>query len=623
MNFLLENDYLEDYFEETIFIEEECGNLFSAGDLYYNIDEELIDLSAFSSHLCYLSFKTREFFKDNKKWNELIEDHFAEYDCETFVNDTLLSDNWDETVKALKNWETSFHFYSYLAKNSIVPDDLCSLPFFNDDSEATVEDDFNDKFIFHSSSEGKKTCSASWLSSVSFCFVSPNYDKATLDYFKENAGVLDYSDDVIVNDIIQSEDYHDEINESQQEAKESSLAFVKFCFEHESSFGSGSLRDYALNSYDCDGDEAFVLYEDHVFFPSECFEQYSQKEWLNCDWMYSLDSDYLKVDNDEEKVKAFLKKAFYVEELDEDKFYKDIVRPNISSVISNTSGNNDGDGAKNLDFICYLDANYNLIFEKEKDADKFGSFVFVGDTDDNGFYDIASDSAYIYAHDSELEDILDSEWFPADTVNMCSSKYGESKSILAIKVKKYDFANFFNDVITEELDNINETIKSKEASIAFHTFIIDRLANLTDKQKEVMKGAKVYLYGNDDASDRSDGHHILSKSARELASMGLVEFSDLDIIDPDYHIEENEEYWKTRLGNEQFTVTDFITWLTDNTDTFYSTIEDKDNNIKFWRWVKGCKLADQTLANLPVLPVYLTTDEYVNSDDTIYLSDEY
>ena len=623
LNFLLENDYLEDYFDETIFIEEECGKLFSASDLYYNIDEELRDLSAFSSHLCYLSFKTREFFKDNERWNEIIDGQFAEYDSDSFINDTLLSENWDETVKALKEWNTSFHFYSYLAKNSIVPDDLCSLPFFNDDSEATVEDDFNDKFIFLSSSEGKKTCSAPWLSSVSFCFVSPKYDKATLDYFKANAGVLDYSDDIIVNDIIQSEDYHDEINESQQEDKDTSVAFVKFCYEHESLFGSGSLRNYALNSYDCDGDETFVLYEDHIFFPSECFDQYSQKDWLNCDWMYSLDSDYLKVDNDEEKVKAFLKKAFYVEELDEDKFYKDIVRPNIDSIISNTSGSNDGDGAKNLDFICYLDANYNLIFDKEKDADKFESFVFIGDSDDNGFYDIASDSAYIYAYDSELKDILDSEWFPADTVYLCTSKYGESKSILAIKAKKYDFANFFNDVITEELDNINETIDSKEASIAFHTFIIDRLSDLTDKQKEVMKGAKVYLYGNDDASDRSDGHHILSKSARELASMGLVEFSDLDIIDPDYHIEDNEDYWKTRLGNEQFTVTDFITWLTDNTSTFYSTIEDKDNNIKFWRWVKGCKLADQTLANLPVLPIYLTTDEYVDSDDTIYLSDDY
>ena len=75
----------------------------------------------------------------------------------SFINDTLLSDNWDgRPLKALKDWETSFHFYSYLAKNSIVPDDLCSLPFFNDHSEAAVEDDFNDKFIFLPSSEGKE-----------------------------------------------------------------------------------------------------------------------------------------------------------------------------------------------------------------------------------------------------------------------------------------------------------------------------------------------------------------------------------------------------------------------------------------------------------------------------------
>lgn len=623
LNFLLENDYLKDYFDEAIFIEEDSGLLFSASDLYYNIDEELKDLSAFSSHLCYLSFRTREFFKDNEKWNEIIEDHFAEYDSESFINETLLSDNWDETVQALKEWNTSFHFYSYLAKNNIVPDDLCSLPFFNDEVEPVIVDDFNDNFVFFSFSEGKKTCSESWLSSVTFSFVSPNYDKATLDYFKEHAGVRDYSDDIIVNDIILSEDYHDGINESQQENKETSVAFVKFCYEHGALFSSGSLRDYALNAYDCDGGETFVLYEDHIYFPSECFDECSQKDWLDNDWMYSLDSDYLNVENDEDKVKDFLKEAFYVEELDADKFYKDIVRSNIITIVSNTSGNNDGDGAKNLDFIAYLDANYKLVFEVEKDADKFESFVLVGDSDDGELYDIDSNAAYVYAYDKELKEILDSEWFPADSVDMCTSKYGDSKSILAIKVKKYDFANFFNDVITEELDNINNTISSKDASIAFHAFVIDRLADLTDKQKDVMKGAKVYLYGNDDASDRSEGHHILSKSARELASMGLVEFSDLDIIDPDYHIEENEGYWKTRLGNEQFTVIDFITWLTDNTSTFYSTIEDKDNNVKFWRWVKGCKLADQTLASLPALPVYLKTDEYVDSDEIIYLSDEY
>ena len=623
LNFLLENDYLEDYFDEEIFIEEQSGELFSASDLYYDIDEELEDLSAFSSHLRYLSFKTREFFRDNEKWNEAIEDNFAEYKPKSFINKTLLSNNWDETVQALKEWNTSFHFYSYLAKNNIVPKDLCSLPFFNDEVEPVVVDDFNDNFVFFSSSEGKNTCSESWLSSVTLSFVSPNYDKATLDYFKEHAGVRDYSDDIIVKEVILSEDYHDGINESQQENKETSVAFVKFCYEHASSFDSGSLRNYALNSYDCDGNEAFVLYEDYIYFYSEYFDECSEREWLNSDWMYSLDADYLNVENDEEKVKDFLKEAFYVEELTADNFYKDIVRPNISTIVSNTSGSNDGDGAKNLDFVSYLDANYKLIFEIEKDADKFESFVLVGDSDDDGGYDIDSNAPYVYAYDKELKEILDSEWFPADMVDMCTSKYGDSKSILDIKAKDYDFAEFFDNVITKEIDNINDTISSKAASIAFHTFVIDRLLDLTDKQKDVMKGAKVYLYGNENASDRSDGHHILSKSARELASMGLVEFSDLDIIDPDYHIEENEEYWKTRLGNEQFTMTDFISWLTDNTDTFYSTIEDKDNNVKFWRWVKGCKLADQTLENLPVLPIYLKTDEYVDSDDIIYLSDEY
>lgn len=230
------------------------------------------------------------------------------------------------------------------------------------------------------------------------------------------------------------------------------------------------------------------------------------------------------------------------------------MRPNVSSIVSNTSGSNDCDGAKNLDFITYLDANYSLVFEKEKNADIFKSFILISDAD----FDIESDATYIYAFDSELKEILDSEWFPADIVNMCTSKYGESRSIVAIKAKKYDFANFFNDVITKKLNNINDAINSKEASIAFHTFITDRLADLTDKQKEVMKGAKVYLYGNDDASDRSDGHHILSKSARELTSMGFVEFSDLDIIDPDYKTEENLEYWETRLGNTKYTVSHFL-----------------------------------------------------------------
>lgn len=621
--FLLDNKYLEDFLDEEIFIEEECGELYAAEKLYYNIDEELKDLSAFSNHISYLSLNTREYFQNNEDWNNIINDKFAKFDGENFINETLLNENWNETTKALENWDTSFHFYSYLAKNNIIPNELKDLPFFNDESIAEVVEDFNDKFIFISSEEGKATCAASWLTQITFAFVSPNYDEATLEYFKENAGVLDYSDDVIVNDIILSDVFQEEINASQQDDHSASKSFVRFCYEHESLFGTGSLKEYALNSADCVGDNSFVLSEEHIYFPSEYFDKYSKKEWVYYDWMYCLDSDYLKIDNDQEKVKAFLKKTFYIEELDASRFYKDIVKNKITDIIDNTSGCNDSDGNKNLDFVSYLDDNYKLIFEEEKDAEAFSSIVLLGDSDDDSLFDIASDSSYVYAYNEELKDILDSNWFPINTVNMCTKKYGESKAIIAIKAKNYNFNEFFDDVIFEELENINETIDSKESSIAFHSFVVERLRSLTDQQKEVMKKAKVYLYGSDDCCECSEGHKILSKSARELSAMGLVEFADLDIIDPDYHIEDNEDYWKKHLGNELFTVLDFFKWLNENSDTFYETIEDKDNNIKFWRWVRGCQLEDSTLKKLPVLPIYLNTDEFIGSDEIIYLSDNY
>lgn len=622
LNFLLEKDYLKDFLEEDIFIAEECGDLYSADKLYYDIDEELKDLSAFSSHLRFLSFKTREFFKDNKKWEEIIDKHFAKFDSNNFIKNTLLNENLQKTLEALKVWDTSYHFYNFLAKNDVVPNNLCNLPFFNDEPEAIVIDNFNDKFVFISSIEGKDTCCASWLSGITISFISSNYNDDTLDFLKKNAGVKDFSHTIVVNDIILSEDYKKDVNEAQQVDINSSIDFVEYCFTQKDLFKTGSLCNYVLNASDCDGNEAFVLHKEHIYFPSTYFDKFSAKEWITFDWMYCLNASYLDISTNQNEIKKFLKSAFHVDELDNKSFYGDIVKKKISDIISNTSGDNDTDGTKNLDFISYLDENYRLIFEEEKDADLFKSFVFIKDVE-GGYCDIDSNSVYVYAYNEELKNILDSEWFPCDTVNMCTINYGNSQAIVAIKAKNYDFREFFDDVITKELGNINTTIDSKESSIAFHSFIIDKLRYLTDTQKEVMRGAKVYLYGCDDPCSSSNGHKILSKSARELSEMGLVEFSDLDIIDPDYHIEHNEEYWKRYLENEQFTVLDFFKWLNENTDSFYETIEDKESNIKFWRWVKRCNLADKTLEDLPVLPIFLDTNEYTDSDEIIYLSDNY
>jgi hypothetical protein len=188
-----------------------------------------------------------------------------------------------------------------------------------------------------------------------------------------------------------------------------------------------------------------------------------------------------------------------------------------------------------------------------------------------------------------LKEIIDNNWFPEDLVSLTHIDYGNSKALTALGIKKYQFGDFFDEDIAKNIDAINDLITSKEDSISFHNFIIERLASLTPNQQDVMKDAKVYLYGQDEPANNSGNHKTLSANAKELFNLGLVEFADLDIIDPDYKTEEHTEYWETRLENTKFTINHFFGWLKENPDTFSYTLQDENLNISFWRWLKDKK----------------------------------
>ena len=620
LKFLLDNGLLNDFLNEKIFIGQDREELYSASDLNYDIDEDLEDLSAFKSHLYYVSLKTREFFKDNEKWGEVIREKFAAFNGENFINTTLLTDNWNEAYNALKIWDTSSRFYRYLAKKKIVPGSLSRLPFFDDDENIVTE--FKDAdFVFLSSKEGKETCSAKWLSPVKFAFVSSKYDPAVLDYFKEHAGVQDYIDDIIVKDIILSDNkYEPSINESQQQSYEVSEDFVRFCYKHRDSFNEGALEDYALNALNRDEEESFETYDAPLFFHSEHFDDYSKKEWIDSNWMYYLNPDYLSIDSEEseESVKAFLEKAFKIKELTADTFYTKIVRPNLTKIFENTSGDIDSDGSKNCDFIKYLDANYHLIFEEERDAYKFKQFVFISDDG----YNITPNEKPVYAFNPELEEIINSKWFPIGLIKVCSREYDDSKAIIAIGAKVYKLSTFFDEIIAYNLTKINNATTSIEASIAFHTFIFTHSGdNLTDKQKQIMKEAKVYIQGQSTPAPTATEHNISSSKVDELRERGFVETGSLDLISSEYkNIEES--YWET-LGNKKFTLAHFSSWIKENKDSFATKLRQETLNFAFWKWLKDNSTDAKSLLEVAKeLPILLADGSYVQSD-TIYFSDEY
>lgn len=617
LKYLLKNDLLEDFFDEEIFLGNE-GSLQKANALYYDVDKYLVDLQAFTNHIYFLSLKTREFFKSNKKWTGIIDGKFADFDCDDFVNYELLSrENRANTIESLKDKDTSVHFFKFLSENVTFNDEFLSLPFFSDSD--SIIDDFYDAFLFFPSKKGHKICESKWMSYVSVVFVSNDYLKVTRNYLKEYFNVQNFSDKVIVNDIILSEDDYKDIIDGINEDFAISKDFILYCYANKDNFKSGSLHNYPLCTFNGDGEEVWCLTEEHIYFPSKLYDIFAAKEWVNYDWMYELDSHYIEEVSSPYDIKVFIMESFGVKDLTKDDFYRDIVKPQLGTNFFKTiSGDEDSDGHKNIDFIHYVDDNYKLIFKQEKDINAFTGLVIAAE----GLYDVDIDDTKLYIYDKELKSIVDNDWFPEDIVSLCHHDYGKSKALSEIGVKTFKFSNFYDDVIVECIKDINYSIKTKEQSIAFHNFIIDHIRDLTSKQVEKMIDASVFLYGQDEASNTSGGHKILSSTAKELFDMGLVEFSDLDIIDPDYKPEANLEYWETRLGNTKYTVKDFFTWLKDNEETFCETLQDEELNIKFWRWMKKNSL-ESHLSEMPALPVLLKDGSIGKSVDAVYFSDEY
>lgn len=616
LQFLLDNDYLKDFLDEEIFIEDE-GALYKADELNYDIDKYLVDLQAFTKHLYFLTPKTREFFKDNKKWSDVIENAFADFDCDSFIDDVLLdSNNLDETVEKLHDKETSIHFYKFLAENVGFGDSYMELPFINDKGQ--VVDSFEDRFIFFSSEKGHQVCETSWLSPVDIEFISKDYTKETNKYFTKNFSVRDFSDEIIINEIILSDDYKKEISDEIDGKYDVSKDFVKYCFSHKSLFDIGSLKDYCLKVYDGEGEEQWYIAEGDVFFPSSRYDYYAGKSWIGSSWMVALENDYFKDISDKEDFKQFISDAFGVEELTESNFYLNIVKSNIDDILAEVSGNNDPDGSKNIDFVKYLDDNYNLIFEENRDAELFSSFNPVSTSDDD-----LNINETVYIYDKELAKITEYDWFPEDLVYLCSKVYGKSPALKAIGCKQYNYSDFYDDVLVGEISTINDNIDTVEKSVEFHNFIISNLRGLTTEQQEKMTSAKVFLYGGE-VSDEAGRHKTLSAKAKELFDKKLVEFSDLDIIDPLYNTDANTEYWETRLGNTKFTVTHFFAWLKDNADAFSETIRDESLNVVFWRWVKSnVTISDKLKEDIPALPILIKGDEFADCSDAIYFSDAY
>lgn len=632
----------------------ENKSLYTADQIFFNIDQYKDDIAAFIHHVPYLSLATRSYFNDKEKSLKEIESTLKVFDPKTFVDEVLLADENIEQTKARLNCKTtSLHFYHFLATNVKFSQAYKKLPYINDKDKVVLS--FDTDFIFVDNEEGKLQTNAKWLEGIPFSFISADYGEDVLNYFKDSPtegssgvltstfGVLDYDKSIIIERVILSEKYAVTINGNQQKDKDTHKNFISFCYANKDAFNTDSLKQYSIkvNEKNEDGQTRYELTEANIFFGTPSYDAALEHPWMGTDWIFSLSKDLLsaEISNDIEQLKKFYEDKFGVKELTDQLFYDEIISKNIDAILKSTSKpTTESIGNENLsetaisaiikakkcnfDFVDYLNDNIDIVF-KDNDFTKFNKLTLI---DYNGEF-ITNDSV-IFFYNEVLLNFISKEWLPSNIVNMCSKNYGLSIALKKMQVdqnpriQNYDFATLYNLVIVPNLAAINRYLDDKIVNLDFHNSIIANIGAIKPDDRNKISKAKVFIRGKDKPVEPASGHKIVSKTVEELVKLSLVDYGELDLLDQDYHANEHTDYWHEALCNESFSIKNFQNWLICNKEAITTKLQDKTLNIKFWRWAK--KNLKENVSCLSGLPIFVKGDNAPRVlSGEIYFSDEY
>lgn len=645
LSFLINKEWLSDFNKKAIFLGEN-KELYTADQIFFNIDRYKDDIAAFIHHVPYLSLATRSYFNGKDESLKEIESTLKVFEPKTFVDEVLLTnDNIEQTKARLNCKTTSLHFYHFLATNVEFSQTYKKLPYINDEDKVVAS--FNTDFIFVDNEEGKLQAKAKWLEGIPFSFISTDYGEDVLNYFTEEHkegnsdvstptfGVLNYDKSIIIEHIILNEKYATKVNTNQQKDADTHKSFISFCYTNKEAFNAGSLKQYAIkvNEKHEGGETRYELTEANVFFETPSYDAALAHPWIANDWMFSLSSDLLStaISGETEQLKKFYEDVFGVREFTNQIFYDDIVSKNIDVILKATKENSDDEDSSeaiatakkcNYDFVSYLNDNVDTIF-KDNDYTKFNKLALL-----NSNEEFIANNSVTFFYNEVLFNFMSKVWLPSNIVNMCSKNYGHSIALKQMQVdqkpriKDYDFATLYNLVIVPNLKTINKYLDNKIVNLDFHDSIIANIGAIKPDDRNKISKSKVFIRGNEQPVVPASGHKIVSKTVEELVELSLVDYSELDLLDQDYHANEHKDYWQDALGNASFTIKSFLDWLINNKESVATKLQNKTLNIKFWRWAK--KNVKDNISYLTKLPILIKGKDAPSVlSGEIYFSDKY
>ena len=330
---------LDKFVKKQIFIEYE-GELFTAGELYYDYDANCNGigfLRTFVPHLCEAS---RANFEEDDNWKAFVDKYFKPFDATAMIATCILS---KEDAMALLNVpNNSVAFYRYLASNDVdLKTNSRKIPYITEDGKAST--DYSNHHYFFNDDAYNLTQEA-WMGDNVVNVLSHIYfddlsgeEKDNLIAIFVRLGFYDFVKESFITDVIVGDaNFRAKVNATIENNYGANKAFVDYVFDSESQLKENSLKDYILRCVDIKGNEVYLCNDDVRYFNQEAFAQNStysdniSHAWLQENMMYALSNEYFRSyeKEDAKKLESFLRQQFGVKTFTDKSFFTVVVIKN-------------------------------------------------------------------------------------------------------------------------------------------------------------------------------------------------------------------------------------------------------------------------------------------------------
>ena len=481
---LLDNDELENFATESIFIEYE-GDLYKAENLYYDFDSNCSTISFLKIFVPHLCDHTRQNIVDNEKWESFVNgDHFKKFEAGPLIKNHIIGKK--DAIALLKEPANSVSFFKFIADNDAnIPEIKEKVPFVTEAGDAIT--DYESRLFFYDD-DVYDLSSEVWLGDnvinvLSHIYLDCDEDDRLKTLF-ENLGCSTFDKEKFITDVITGDsDFKDAVNESIEDNFDNSVAFIKYVFSCRDLIKEKNLsfKEYVVSCIDIDGDESYLCDDDVRYFNqasvngNSTFEDNKTHPWIKYTMMFSLNPKYFdEFDESELKaVESFLRNQFGIKTFTDKSFFSDVVLKNKKEIYDSLT-----DEENMLAFISYLKRDAARIFDGSLSYNDIKEMPLL--CSDGSVISERDDNVKLIEYDDDALTLLGKEWCP-DVFAVMSEEYsnGFSRDMLQLfKIGTYDFNEILTDIL--DSDSLQDDLEDTDNNIDFWRWILAHAKKISD-----------------------------------------------------------------------------------------------------------------------------------------------